>query len=114
MVPVAFPNPVAVFSKNLLFTTLSKITDVPVNPYQYGELVESWYRHPINRRQVLLFSIDGLEDFSYTAFHLDHGPLNINMIYKFCQKLHGILSVSGWSSRNVRDMVAHYGVILAM
>jgi hypothetical protein len=35
------------------------------------------------------------------------------MIYKFCQKLHGILTVSGWGLRNVRDTVAHYGVIHA-
>lgn len=80
----AFPQPVAIFSSSLLFTTFPP--SLPIDHTSIPPKLSN-YIHPISHRRVILVSVDGLDEFQYTKFHEDFGPLNINVVWKFCKMM---------------------------
>ncbi len=88
-----FPGPVAVFSDELLLATLDNLNGELGN-FQPGVPFASPYTSP-HVGQPWLLSIEALSGFEYIPFANDHGPLNINVVWKVCRLLATLLRVSG-------------------
>ncbi|WWC57596.1 uncharacterized protein I303_100128 [Kwoniella dejecticola CBS 10117] len=79
-----FPNPVAVFNEQFIFTSL---TERQVQAH--GKMP---YKHPQTGRSVLLFSLD--EEMQYTPFASDHGPLNLAFTVQALVRIHDRLELT--------------------